>query len=137
MGHFSLITQSFCTCCTADAMIESGLPQSSERVAEAAHRAGLETSIVEMAVTTRTAADAARACGCDQAQIVKSLVFRGQTTGKPYLFLVSGSNRVDEAKVALSLGEGIVRPDAGYVRDVTGFAIGGVPPFGHTNPIDT
>jgi len=113
-------------------MIESKLPTSAVRVAEAAARAGLETSIVEMAETTRTAEEAARACGCEPAQIVKSLIFRGRTTGRPYLLLVSGRNRVDEAKAAITLGEPLTRPDAAYVRDVTGFAIGGVPPFGHT-----
>ena len=81
-------------------MIESKLPTSAARAAEAAAGAGLETSIVEMAETTRTAEEAARACGCEPAQIVKSLIFRGRTTGRPYLLLVSGRNRVDEAKAA-------------------------------------
>jgi prolyl-tRNA editing enzyme YbaK/EbsC (Cys-tRNA(Pro) deacylase) len=118
-------------------MIESRLPQSIERVARAAATAGLEIHIVEMAVTTRTAEEAARACGCEVAQIVKSLVFRGRTTGRPYLFLVSGRNRVDEAKALITVGEPLLRPDADYVREVTGFAIGGVPPLGHPYPIAT
>jgi len=118
-------------------MIESTLPTSASRVAEALTRLGLESRIVEMPVTTRTAEEAARACGCAPAQIVKSLIFRGRTSGEPYLLLVSGKNRVDEGKVADILGEALTRPDAAYVRDITGFAIGGVPPFGHSGPLRT
>jgi prolyl-tRNA editing enzyme YbaK/EbsC (Cys-tRNA(Pro) deacylase) len=118
-------------------MTESLIPTSAARVAEAAAKAGLDVRIVEMATTTRTAEDAARACGCAPAQIVKSLIFRGRTTGRPYLFLVSGKNRVDEAKVGGTLGEALLRPDAGYVRDVTGFSIGGIPPLGHATPLQT
>jgi prolyl-tRNA editing enzyme YbaK/EbsC (Cys-tRNA(Pro) deacylase) len=69
-------------------------------------------------------------------QIVKSLVFRGAESGKPYLFLVSGANRVDEAKVGKRLGERLERAKPEWVREVTGFAIGGVPPVGHTTPME-
>jgi prolyl-tRNA editing enzyme YbaK/EbsC (Cys-tRNA(Pro) deacylase) len=85
---------------------------------------------------TRTAADAAAAIGCDVAQIVKSLVFR-KGSGDALLVLTSGRNRVDEAKVAALVAEPITKADAAFVRDVTGFAIGGVPPAGHRIPIDT
>jgi prolyl-tRNA editing enzyme YbaK/EbsC (Cys-tRNA(Pro) deacylase) len=88
-----------------------------------------------MAASTRTAEDAAAACGCAVAQIVKSLVFRGQESGRPYLMLVSGSNRLNEKSVGALLGEKLTRPDADYVREVTGFAIGGVPPLGHSAPM--
>jgi prolyl-tRNA editing enzyme YbaK/EbsC (Cys-tRNA(Pro) deacylase) len=84
-----------------------------------------------MPATTRTAADAAAACGCTVGQIIKSLIFKGSSTGSPYLLLVSGTNRVDEEAVAKRLGESVMRPDAAFVRDATGYAIGGVPPFGH------
>ncbi|CAN5464775.1 hypothetical protein BH10PSE7_BH10PSE7_43300 [soil metagenome] len=90
-----------------------------------------------MPASTRTADDAAKACGCSVGQIVKSLVFRGRDTGKPYLLLISGANRVDEKAAAAILGEGLVRPDADYVRAVTGFAIGGIPPLGFATPLDT
>jgi prolyl-tRNA editing enzyme YbaK/EbsC (Cys-tRNA(Pro) deacylase) len=113
------------------------LPESSLRVAKAARECGLEVRIVEMAETTRTAEEAARACGCEPAQIMKSLIFRGSETGRPYLLLVSGKNRVNEAKVARVIGEVLARPDAAYVRDVTGFAIGGVPPLGHATALRT
>lgn len=102
-----------------------------QRFAARAKAAGLDVDVVEHVKSTRTAEEAAKACACDVGQIVKSLVFRGKDTGKPYLLLVSGSNRVDEARVAAAIGETLLRPDAAYVRDVTGYAIGGIPPLGH------
>jgi prolyl-tRNA editing enzyme YbaK/EbsC (Cys-tRNA(Pro) deacylase) len=111
------------------------LPASAQKVQDEARSLGLAVTVIEMAASTRTAEDAAAACGCEVAQIVKSLIFRGETSGKPYLMLVSGTNRLNEKKVAKLIGEGLTRPDAGYVRDVTGFAIGGVPPFGHASPM--
>ncbi|HWJ74577.1 MAG TPA: YbaK/EbsC family protein [Kaistia sp.] len=86
---------------------------------------------------TRTAEEAAAACGCSVDEIVKSLVFRGAQSGKGVLLLVSGANRVNEDKVAGPLGEQIMRPDAAFVRALTGFAIGGIPPFGHATPLPT
>lgn len=111
------------------------LPASAQKVQEAARALGLGITVMEMAASTRTAADAAAACGCEVGQIVKSLLFRGATSGKPYMVLVSGTNRLNETGVASVIGEALERPDAAYVRDVTGFAIGGVPPFGHDNPV--
>jgi prolyl-tRNA editing enzyme YbaK/EbsC (Cys-tRNA(Pro) deacylase) len=90
-----------------------------------------------MAASTRTAAEAAAACGVTVGQIVKSLVFVGATSGKPYLLLVSGSNRVNEQGVARHLGEKLTRPDAQAVRALTGYAIGGIPPFGHATRLAT
>ena len=115
----------------------SPLPPAALRVAAAATAAGLATEVHEMPASTRTAVDAAKACGCVVAQIVKSLVFRGATTGTPYLLLVSGANRVNEQAVAATLGEALMRPDANYVRDITGFAIGGIPPLGHATALAT
>jgi prolyl-tRNA editing enzyme YbaK/EbsC (Cys-tRNA(Pro) deacylase) len=113
------------------------LQDASKRVATAAQAFGLEIEIRALAASTRTAEEAAAACSCAVAQIVKSLVFRGAASGRPYLLLVSGANRVDEAGVASAIGEELVRPDARFVRDVTGYAIGGIPPFGHANPLAT
>src|SRR2546421_7982976 len=79
---------------------------------------------------TRTAVDAARAVGCDVGQIVKSLVF--VAGGKPVVALVSGANRLDEKRLAAVAGEPVVKADAETARTATGYAIGGVPPFGHT-----
>ena len=107
------------------------------RIRDAAESFGLSVMPRIMPDNTRTAEEAAAACGCSVAEIVKSLVFRGTATGKGVLLLVSGSNRVDEAKVANPIGEPIMRPDAAFVRALTGFAIGGIPPFGHASPLPT
>lgn len=113
------------------------LPDTAQRVATAARDAGLAVEVVEMPRSTRTAGEAAAACGCDVAQIVKSLVFVGGDSGTAYLLLVSGANRVDEAGIAAALGEPLRRPDARTVRELTGFAIGGIPPLGHRQDMRT
>jgi len=97
---------------------------------------GLAVEIKEFTETTRTAEDAARAIGCSVAQIVKSLLF--VVDGRPLMTLVSGPNRLDEKKLAALCRVGqkkVKRADAGIVREATGFAIGGVPPFGHTSEL--
>jgi prolyl-tRNA editing enzyme YbaK/EbsC (Cys-tRNA(Pro) deacylase) len=110
------------------------LPPSVLRVKAAAEALGLRIEPRLMPASTRTAQDAALACGCGVAQIVKSLLFAGAESGRTYLFLVSGPNRVDEKAMKEMLGEALRRPDADAVRAATGFAIGGVPPFGHATP---
>jgi prolyl-tRNA editing enzyme YbaK/EbsC (Cys-tRNA(Pro) deacylase) len=110
------------------------LPPSVARVKAAAAALGLTIEPRLMPDSTRTAQEAAAACGCGVAQIVKSLLFCGAESGKSYLFLVSGANRVDEKAARQMLGEALKRPDADAVRATTGFAIGGVPPFGHATP---
>ena len=115
----------------------SELPPSAQRVQDAAAALGLDIAVREMAMPTRTAEDAAAACGVTVGQIVKSLVFMGATSGKPYLLLVSGTNRVNEKGVARHLGEKLKRPNADAVRALTGFAIGGIPPFGHASALAT
>lgn len=92
---------------------------------------GPRFQVLEFAAGTRTAADAAAAIGCTVSQIAKSLLFRAAESGRPVLVVASGTNRVDEAKVAALIGEPIGRADAAFVREATGFAIGGVPPVGH------
>jgi prolyl-tRNA editing enzyme YbaK/EbsC (Cys-tRNA(Pro) deacylase) len=115
----------------------SKLEPAAQRVQDALRARGLDSEVRHMSQTTRTAEEAAAACGCAVGQIVKSLVFRGAQSGKPYLLLVSGANRVDEKAVAERIGEPLRRPDAQYVRQVTGFAIGGIPPLGHDTPLAT
>ena len=115
----------------------SELKAAPQRVQRAADALGLAVRVVEKAQSTRTAEEAAAACGCAVGQIIKSLVFRGKQTGKPVLLLVSGANRVDQKGVAAAIGEALDRPDAAFVREVTGFAIGGIPPFGHSQPLPT
>lgn len=113
------------------------LKPASRRVAEAAEKAGLSVRIITHAQSTRTAEEAAAACGCGVGQIVKSLVFQGKASGAPILLLVSGANRVNEKAAGKHIGEALRRPDAQFVRDVTGFAIGGIPPLGHDTPLKT
>ena len=93
---------------------------------------GPEFQVLEFDAGTRTAADAAAAVGCEVAQIAKSLIFKTARTLRPVLVIASGINRVDEKKVAAAIGEKIERADADFVREKTGFAIGGVPPVGHS-----
>ncbi|HZH11349.1 MAG TPA: YbaK/EbsC family protein [Microvirga sp.] len=113
------------------------LPTSTQKVEDCAAKLGLEIHVRAMPQSTRTAEEAAAACACDVAQIVKSLVFQGVSSGAPYLLLVSGRNRVDQEGVVHGIGEALSRPDARTVRDWTGFAIGGIPPFGHDRPMKT
>lgn len=90
--------------------------------------------VFEFPASTRTSADAAAAIGCAVAQIAKSVIFRAAGTGRPVLVVASGSNRVDEKKVAAVIGEKVKSADADFVRAATGFVIGGVPPVGHATP---
>ncbi len=105
------------------------------RVIDAARAAGLEIEVERFPEGTRTAADAARAVGCEVGQIVKSLVFMADD--RALLALVSGVNRVDTGRLAQAIGVREVRKaDGDEARAATGFAIGGVPPFGHASPVD-
>jgi prolyl-tRNA editing enzyme YbaK/EbsC (Cys-tRNA(Pro) deacylase) len=104
---------------------------SAERVRQALLALGHPAEIREFSGTTRTSADAAAAIGCTVAQIAKSLVFRAVGTGRAVLVIASGANRVDEGRIAEALGDHIAKADADFVRDRTGFAIGGVAPVGH------
>jgi prolyl-tRNA editing enzyme YbaK/EbsC (Cys-tRNA(Pro) deacylase) len=113
------------------------LSTSAQKVQEALTALGLPCQVVELPASTRTAQEAAQAIGCTVAQIVKSLIFRGTRTGKPILVLASGVNRVNEKRLSEAAGEPIGKADADFVRQHTGFAIGGVPPVGHPTPIET
>jgi prolyl-tRNA editing enzyme YbaK/EbsC (Cys-tRNA(Pro) deacylase) len=110
------------------------MSRATDRFAEAARAQGLHPDPRRFPEGTKTADDAARAIGCDVGQIVKSLVFMGDD--RPLLALTSGSNRVDEAKLAAAAGADAVRratPDE--ARAATGFAVGGTPPFGHVEQV--
>lgn len=109
---------------------------SARKVADAALYRGLTIEVVEFDETTRTAPDAANAIGCQVAQIVKSLIFIAN--GEPVVALVSGANRLDERKLAALRGisrKKVKRPDADTAKTITGFSIGGVPPFGHASAL--
>ena len=106
------------------------LSPAAERVQALLRQMGSAATVRQFAATARTSAEAAAAIGCTVAQIAKSLVFRTRD-GKPVLVIASGVNRVDEQKIAAALGQPIGKADAGFVRDTTGYAIGGVAPIGH------
>ena len=107
------------------------------RLTTALEAAGLEAEVRTFAASTRTSAEAAAAIGCEVAQIAKSIVFKAKPSGRPVLVIASGVNRVDEAKISRHLGEALGKADAEFVRARTGFAIGGVPPAGHTERVVT
>jgi prolyl-tRNA editing enzyme YbaK/EbsC (Cys-tRNA(Pro) deacylase) len=112
------------------------LSSSAQKVQEVLKVLGLELQVVELQETTRTSADAARAVGCEVGQIAKSLVFRGQKTQRPILVIASGSNRVNEKRVGELISEPLGKADADFVRQKTGFVIGGVPPVGHAEKLE-
>ncbi|HEX5838969.1 MAG TPA: YbaK/EbsC family protein [Anaerolineales bacterium] len=115
----------------------STLSPSAQKIQDQLKELGFNYTVIEHAESTRTAQEAADRAGCELGQIVKSLIFKGQESGKPILVLTSGANRVDEKRISGYAGEPIGRADADFVRAVTGFAIGGVPPFGHLLIMDT
>jgi prolyl-tRNA editing enzyme YbaK/EbsC (Cys-tRNA(Pro) deacylase) len=118
-------------------MHEAKLSNNARKVQAALVVFGLDLVVVEFPESTRTAQEAADAIGCSVEQIVKSLVFQRQPSGHPILIAASGGNRVNEKRIKELLGEKIVRADAEFVKEVTGYPIGGVPPLAHTQPIET
>ena len=113
----------------------SALPAAAQRVQEALSALGSPARVREMPATTRTAEEAAAACGCAQGAIVKSLIFRLAGTGEGVLVLTSGTNRVHEKRLGRQLGGKLERADADFVRGATGYAIGGVPPLAHATAL--
>lgn len=116
-------------------MAEPG--SSTARVEAALSTLGLAFEVRIFAQSTRTSAEAAAAIGCRVAQIAKSIIFKAKPSGRPVLVVASGPNRVDEKKITAHLGEALGKADAEFVRARTGFAIGGVPPLGHTERVVT
>jgi prolyl-tRNA editing enzyme YbaK/EbsC (Cys-tRNA(Pro) deacylase) len=113
------------------------LSASASKVEAALRARGFANEIVEHAQPTRSSAEAAAAVGCSVAQIAKSVIFRAKGSGRPVLVIASGVNRVNEAAVEAVLGEKLGKADAAFVRERTGFVIGGVPPLGHDQPVET
>lgn len=107
------------------------MSKSLKRIKAALAEAGVDTEVLEMDGETRTAADAAREASCEIDQIAKSIIFRGETTGQTVLFITAGGNQVDAEKASELAGEALGRADAAFVREMTGFAIGGVAPVAH------
>jgi prolyl-tRNA editing enzyme YbaK/EbsC (Cys-tRNA(Pro) deacylase) len=117
--------------------MENPLSASAKKVQDALTALGLTLSVVELPASTRTAVEAAQAVGCQLGQIVKSLVFKGKRSERPILVIASGANRVNERAIEALIGEPLGKADADFVRQRTGFVIGGVPPLGHSEPIET
>ena len=105
------------------------------RTAQLLRDAGIEAQVVEFEQPTRTSAEAATAIGCSIAEIAKSIVFRGRTSGLAVVVVAIGDNRVGEAKVSVLVDEPLARADADFVRVATGYAIGGVAPIGYSQPV--
>jgi prolyl-tRNA editing enzyme YbaK/EbsC (Cys-tRNA(Pro) deacylase) len=118
--------------------IEQGrisMSKSLKRVARVLAEAGIAAEIVEMPDSTRTAAEAAAAVGCEIDQIAKSIIFRAEAHGTAVLFITAGGNRVDADKASALAGEPLGKADAALIRAQTGFVIGGVAPVGHLSPV--
>ena len=113
------------------------LRKSAQKVQNSLAKLGNAYEVIEAAESTRTAEEAAARVGCSVGQIVKSLVFKGKKSGKAILILTSGANRVDVKRIVAYTEEKIGRADPDFVRERTGFAIGGIPPLGHLHPIET
>jgi len=113
------------------------LSPSAQKIQDLLNSLGYNLNVIEHAESTRTAQEAADRAGCELGQIVKSLIFKGKSTDKPILVLTSGANRVDEKRIREYAGETIGKADADFVRAVTGYAIGGVPPLGHIQKMET
>jgi prolyl-tRNA editing enzyme YbaK/EbsC (Cys-tRNA(Pro) deacylase) len=106
-------------------------------VQDALKARGFANRVVEHEQTTRTSAEAAAAVGCEVGQIVKSVIFKAKESGRPVLVVASGANRVNEKRLGELVGEKLEKPDADFVRQQTGFVIGGVPPLGHSQSLLT
>ena len=115
----------------------SKLSDSASRVQDYLTEKGFSFEVRELPGSTRTAQEAADSIGCEVAQIAKSLVFREKETGHPVLVIASGSNRVDLAKIESGTGLKLGKADANFVREHVGFAIGGIPPVAHNEPLET
>ncbi len=107
------------------------------RVQQALQAQGFNLQVLELPDSTRTALDAALAVGCQVGQIVKSLIFKAKRSGRPVLVVASGANRVNERIIEGLIAEPLGKADADFVRQHTGFAIGGVPPVGHLETLLT
>lgn len=113
------------------------LSKSAQTIQDVLSKHGINFKVIELSSSARTAQEAADALGCTIGQIVKSLIFKTKETQEPILVLASGSNRVNEEKIEAQLGQKILKADAEFTREVTGFAIGGIPPLGHKQKIRT
>lgn len=117
-------------------MSGSSLSKSSEIIKNFLQDAGMNFGVKTLQESARTAEDAANAIGCSVGQICKSIIFKTKLSNKPVLVLASGINRVNEKSIRVFVGEDILKADAGFTREITGFAIGGIPPIAHRTKIE-
>jgi len=115
----------------------ASLSPSAAKVQEALRALGFANEVIERTQSTRSAAEAAAAVGCTVGQIAKSIIFRVKGSGRAILVVASGPNRVNEKAIESLIGEKLGKADADYVRERTGFVIGGVPPLGHATRLET
>ena len=115
--------------------MSSSLAKSAQTIQNRLTEYGLSCTVVELSDAVRTAQQAADALGCNVAQIAKSLIFKTKETHQAVLILCSGSNRVNEKTIEQIIGQQIIKADAQFTREITGFAIGGIPPLGHATEI--
>lgn len=115
----------------------AGLQDSAQRVQAFITAKGFSFTVRELPGSTRTAEEAARSIGCEVAQIAKSLVFKEEGSGQPVLVIASGAHKVDVGKIEEATGWKLGRADGRYVKERVGYAIGGIPPVGHTVPLTT
>lgn len=113
------------------------MKKSAQSVQAALSAAGLECEVKELPASTRTASEAAAAIGCSVPEIAKSIIFKAADSGRAILVIAAGHNRVEESTIAGILGETLTKASAEFVRDASGYAIGGVPPIGHKNRLET
>ena len=113
------------------------LSNAAQKVQDALKARGFSYQVVELPQTTRSSAEAAQAVGCRVEQIAKSIIFKTRQTARPLLVIASGINRVDEHRLSELAGDKVEKPDADFVREKTGFVIGGVPPFAHVQKLET
>ncbi|MEM3703937.1 MAG: YbaK/EbsC family protein [Candidatus Bathyarchaeia archaeon] len=113
------------------------LSPNAQKIQEAIRALGFQYEVIEFQQATRSSQDAAKAIGCYVGQIAKSIIFRTSVSKKPVLVIASGANKVNEKRIAHFVNEPVEKADAEFVREMTGFAIGGVPPVGHLQKIET
>lgn len=111
------------------------MKKSAKAVQKAIDEAGLQCEVMELPASTRSAKDAAAAIGCKVEEIAKSIIFQGEESKLAIMVIASGTNRINEKMVSTEVGEQLKQATPEFAREVTGYAIGGVPPCGHKSKI--
>ena len=117
-------------------MVNQDLPAESKKIQNWLKNRGFDYQVIMLEDSARSAKEAADALKCQVEQIAKSIVLRAEKSNKPVLAIVGGANKIDMEKLSLMVGEKVVKADADYVKEVSGFSIGGIPPIGHKNKMN-